>query len=152
MSTIFAWNDAAALTALETSSGDYVFLGDISAGSSDNPVTKRATLYDIGQQGAILPVATNSSNGAAIAGTFSGVTNLGTSTAVVLSAPQKAGLVKLFTSNTSTVSYTVTASGSSFGTGSVLTALGGGQAGFVAVSTSRWVIDRRYAMGSTDLA
>lgn len=152
MSTIYAWQDAAALTALDTSTSDLIFIGDVSAGSATNPVTKVATLYDIGQMALALAPSTLSSNGAAIAGTQSGITTMGTSTAAVLSAATKIGVQRTFASNTSTVAYTVTASASSFGTGTVWTQLGGGVVNFVAVSTARWLISYHSSANSTDLA
>jgi hypothetical protein len=145
MSTIYAWNDPATLTALDTSTADKVFMLDASANA-----TKTATLYDIGQQ-AQTHIISTSSNAATIGGTVSGVTNLGTSTAVFLSAASKAGTWRKFTTGTSTIAFSVTASGSSFGGGTVFTGIGGAVT-FQAISTSIWAPVSMLAAAATQLA
>jgi hypothetical protein len=145
MSTIYARNDPATLTALDTSTADKVFMLDASAN-----VTKTATLYDIGQQ-AQTHIISTSSNAATIGGTVSGVTNLGTSTAVFLSAASKAGTWRTFTSDTSTIAYTVTASGSSFGGGTIFTNVGGAVT-FQAISTAKWSVVAYLGSGATQLS
>jgi hypothetical protein len=144
MSTIYAWNDPATLTALDTSTADKVFMLDASAN-----VTKTATLYDIGQQ-AQTHILSTSSNGATWAGNVSGIVELGTATAVNLQAPTKVGVWKTFTAGTSSIAYTVTATGSSFGGGTVWTGLGGAIT-FQGLSTSRWLGVAHLAVGSTQL-
>jgi hypothetical protein len=146
MSTVYAINDPASLTALETSTADKVFLYDASAG-----VTKVGTLYDVAQHPGLV-TASVSSNGAAISGSVQSIAAMGTSTSAVLSAPSRVGAMVAFTSGTSTVAYTVLASGSSFGTGTTWTMLGGGTITFAAPSTSRWHAIGKVANGSTDLA
>lgn len=147
MSTIYTWDEAPDLTALDTSTADQIHIYDASAG-----VTKQATLYDIMQHP--WTVSAVSSNGATVgASGISGLVTNGTSTALVLAAPTRAGQQIVITSGTSTVAYTITAAtGSSFGTGTVWTQLGGGSVWFGSVSTVRWAVGPFVAHGSTLMA
>ena len=147
MSTIYTWGEAPTVTALETSTADKVHFYDASAG-----VTKEAFLYDLVQMPKVISAV--SSNGSSIGvGGVGGIATMGTSTAVVLAAPTRAGIELVITSGTSTVAYTITAaSGSTFGTGTVWTQLGGGSVWFGSVSTVRWAIGPHVAHGSTLMA
>ena len=140
MSTIYVFNDEVPAHSGAVASADIFLMHDASTGLKSRPTYSQVMAGE---------VASVSSNGATIAGTYGGIASMGTATAAFLSAATIPGLRRTFTSNTSTVAYTITASGSSFGTGAVMTVLGGGVVEFVAVSTSRWSLAGYMAGGST---
>lgn len=140
MSTIYVFNDELPAQSAAVASADIFLMHDASTGLKARPTYSQVMAGE---------VATVSSNGAAIAGTYGGIASMGTSTAAILSAATIPGLIRTFHSNTSTVAYTITASGSSFGTGAVMTVLGGGAVTFQAISTSRWALIGYQAGGST---
>ena len=147
MSTIYTWGEATTITALDTSTADKIHAYDASLGR-----TVEMTLYDLTQMPKTISAV--SSNGSSIGTSgVGGIITMGTSTAVVLAAPTRAGVYVAVTSGTSTVAYTITAaSNSSFGTGTVWTQLGGGAVMAFATSTARWMLGPFVAHGSTLMA